>query len=56
MMIMDFVIMNFVKSKELPKCDDLLLQKLLVFVQQGDNSMEIFWLFNIAAALPIQHF
>jgi carbamoylphosphate synthase small subunit len=25
-------------------------------IQQGDNSMEIFWLFKMAAALPIQHF
>jgi hypothetical protein len=25
-------------------------------LQQGDNSMEIFWLFKMAAALPIQHF
>jgi hypothetical protein len=24
--------------------------------QQGDNSMEIFWLFKMVAALPIQHF
>jgi hypothetical protein len=25
-------------------------------LQQSDNSMEIFWLFKMAAALPIQHF
>jgi hypothetical protein len=25
-------------------------------LQQGDNSMEFFWLFKMAAALSIQHF
>jgi hypothetical protein len=25
-------------------------------LQQGDNSMEIFWLFKMASASPIQHF